>query len=137
MQVRPMFVNVEMTNGEGVIVRMLVKESVPPYIRWYFPTEDTNGQELLMAIIDSVEAQAFIRLSNGRPISAQAVPANRTYPHVLEMSLEEAVEYITTAALVPRVVMEDGKPRAVDAHTRPNRVNMWLNNNTVYRAEIF
>lgn len=132
-----MFVNVEMTNGEGIISRLLVTDTVPPFVRWYFPLKDENGQELLKCILDDPKINDFYTRCEARPISIQAVPANTRYPGVVEMNILEAKTKIVEAGLVPRVVMEDGLPMSVDANTLPNRVNLWVSDDVVYRAEIF
>ena len=135
------FVNVEMDNGEGFVLKIEADPGTPVYHRWYLPLSDENddgawGRKLVASLYADKRAVACILNCEGNIVSVQAASVWDNCDELYKnKTIEEARELAASAKHHLRIVMEDGKPRPIGSDINPNRVNLHIAHNKVYRTE--
>jgi len=136
------FVHVELTTGEGLILRHDVPDGFPVHHRWYKPfTEDNDpdayAKNLEDNLLEHPGAKPFLDSSQESIISIQCIPALKSVSEVVGLKVSEAYPVAAEMGLEIKVIMEDGKPTHVDPKTLDHkRVFVWTNAGTIYRSEV-
>lgn len=135
------FVNVEMDNGEGFVLKIEADPATPVYHRWYLPLTDENddghwGRQLVASLYANKRAVACILNCEGEIVSVQAASVWANCDHVYKgKSIEEARTLAKVNKHNLRIVMENGRPRSIGSDIDPNRINLHLAHNKIYRTE--
>lgn len=130
------FVELEKTDGTGLIHCIETKDEVPTYVRWYAPFSEEASSMLYLSLMENPVTYRWM-MEGANLISIYASTAYETYPSVVGLKTEAAKEKVVSGGKVPRVIKEDGKSFVVTMDLSANRVNLWVSHDHVYRAEIF
>jgi len=133
-------VNIEMSNGEGLVFIENLDKEYPIYQRAYIPfIKDDEWAINVIGECETVQSFSdwFYRRPDVKIVSVMLAMVFEKENKVLNLEEDIARELVTLEGKECRTVMRDGVGELIGPGIVKTRVNIWVAKNKVYRAEYF